>query len=308
MLATNRHKTLALLLLSIAAVIGGHLLPGLDASRVEDGMRNGLHVVVFAGLAAVIFFLVARLRGYLVALVISILVSAVIGYAAELTQSIFDRELDYRDVGRDVAGATLAAFGLAIWGVAGRWRNSVLAVGAGRAVSTCLLALVFLPFAFWMTVSILGRVASPVIIDFSQWWHPYIYRPVNADITVPASSSDGASIALRRYRRSGLVISPLVTDWRAFEFLVIDAQMIAGEDATVTVRVNDRSHTGSWSDLYYASIVVGRSASNIRISLDAFVEEAAKESIDHSDIREIVFFVRNARDDWKMQLRSIRLE
>lgn len=37
------------------AVVGGHLLPGLDATEIDREIRNGLHFIGFALIAAVIF-------------------------------------------------------------------------------------------------------------------------------------------------------------------------------------------------------------------------------------------------------------
>ena len=51
------HLMIALILLA-TAVAAGHLLPGLDGSFVDVDIRNSLHIVGFAAVAAIVFELV----------------------------------------------------------------------------------------------------------------------------------------------------------------------------------------------------------------------------------------------------------
>jgi hypothetical protein len=86
-LPSNKLRTVIAIVLVAAAVIGGHLLPGFDNSRVDDGIRNGLHVLVFAIVAIIIFENLVRsgISALIATLVTAILV-AIIGVSAEFLQ------------------------------------------------------------------------------------------------------------------------------------------------------------------------------------------------------------------------------
>ena len=294
-------------LLLIVAVIGGHLLPGLDNSRVENGLRNGMHIIVFATLASIIYFTL-RPRGKILAVVLSILAAGSIGLAAEFTQSVFGRQLDYWDVGRDLAGAILATLAWTLWEVAAHDRSSVAMSFIARVSAAGLTLGIVAPFSFWIAVTVSGVLAQPVITDFSAWWHPYIFHPVNAEIYAPIDASGGARIDLQKRGRSGLALSPLVTDWAPYDQLVVEAQMLIGERANVTVRLNDGHRRGDWSDQFDVSIEITDAASPIRIPLLDFEQEPGLAPLDRSDIREIVFFVRDRRQGTVMRLQGLRLE
>ena len=59
-MSSNSLKTTIAIALVAATVIGAHLLPGFDSSRVDAGVRNGVHVVVFAVLAIFVFAALTR--------------------------------------------------------------------------------------------------------------------------------------------------------------------------------------------------------------------------------------------------------
>ena len=59
MLSRSRTFSLVLILALIgAATVAIHLLPGLDSSRLENGIRNSLHFILFATVAAVFYAMV----------------------------------------------------------------------------------------------------------------------------------------------------------------------------------------------------------------------------------------------------------
>jgi len=306
-LSSTKYRTLAAVLLISIAVIGGHLMPGLDNSRVEDGIRNGMHVVVFAAFAGIIFQFLKR-SGIAIAAVTTILAAALVGALAESLQGFSGKALDVFDVARDLSGAALGLTASMLWHWSINDSGSKFKQGVLRSLSVLLGLSVLTPAAFWLSIIVLGRMTSPVILDFDQWWNKYIFRPINAEIVTPIGVTGSAEIELLKWRRSGLVISPMMTDWRDYEFLTITAGMASGPDTNVTVRINDSDRKNNWSDQFLASIVVDSTVSAIRIPLTELVDEPGYAAVDLSDIQELVIFARDRRRDTVLIIDDIRLE
>ena len=99
---TKPLRTLVVLTLLAAVVITVHLLPGMDNSSLQQDVRNALHVVGFAIVAAVICqLLCADLSRYVAAspidaAVIAFVLTAAIAGLAELSQVMAGKTLILR--------------------------------------------------------------------------------------------------------------------------------------------------------------------------------------------------------------------
>jgi VanZ family protein len=302
----NFRAVVAVLAIAVA-VVGGHLLPGLNNSAVEDGIRNGLHVLVFA-VFGVIVFESLKSTGAFSALAITLVIVATTGALSEGAQYLTGRHPDVFDVVRDVAGAVFALIARLLWRWCGAGNRSRLVMLAGRSVAIALGAMIAAPFLFWFAIVALGRISAPVVLDFDQWWNKYIYRPINAEIIVPGEVAGAVEILLRKSILSGVVISPMLTDWSDYETMVISAHMLKGSDTNVTVRINDSARRNSWSDEFLVWTVLGSDKKAIRIPLDTLHVEPGKPSIDLSDIQELVIFAREPTTYDVMLIDEIRLE
>lgn len=282
-------------------------MPGLDNSRVEDGVRNGLHLLVFAVFAAILF---ERLKfsKTIVIVTVTIVAAATIGTLSELLQFAAGRQPDIFDVIRDVTGAALALVACLLWSKSDESGRSQLMMRAGRVAAVVTGLLIAGPFLFWSSIVGLGRLSAPTILDFDQWWNKYTYRPINAEIALPGSVAGSVEILLDSSILSGLVISPMTTDWSHYQSLVVDAHMLKGTDANMTVRINDSRRRNSWSDEFLASIVVVPDRKQIRIPLSALLDEPGKPPIDLSDIQEIALFARDRRNGSILLIDEIRLD
>ena len=179
---------------------------------------------------------------------------------------------------------------------------------SARAASSVSGLLIVAPLLFWSSIIGMGRLSAPVILDFDQWWNRYIYRPINAEIIDPRKPDGSAEILLLKWRRSGVVVSPMFTDWSGYEYLTITAGMSKGPDTNVTIRINDSKRRNSWSDNFLASIVVDSDISKIRIPLADLLDDPGQPSMDLTDIQELVIFARDRRLDTVMLIDEIRLE
>ena len=128
-MSSNQIRSLVVILIITATVMAGHLLPGLDNSRVEEGVRNGFHVLVFASVA-VIFFEVLIASGLSPgrAVIATIVAVAAIGGLSETLQFLSGRQPDILDVIRDLSGAALALSGRP---------STKAAEGCGGGVACC---------------------------------------------------------------------------------------------------------------------------------------------------------------------------
>ena len=306
-MSSNQIRSLVVILIITATVMGGHLLPGLDNSRVEDGVRNGLHLLVFAVFAVIIF---ERLKfsGVFVSAAVTIIAVGVIGSLSEFVQYLAGRQPDIFDVIRDLTGAALALTVRILWTYCRDSAKSRVLKLAGQAVAVVVGFLIVTPFCFWASIIVLGRISAPVILDFDQWWNQYTYRAINAEIIEPGKVEGAADIVLRKSILSGVVISPMMTDWSDYDSLVISAHMLKDAETNVTIRINDSARRNSWSDEFLAWIVVSADTSPIRIPLGILLDEPGKPTIDLSDIQELVFFARDPKTYDVMIIDDIHLE
>lgn len=306
-MSSIKYRTLAAVLLVSVATIGGHLLPGLDNSIVEDGIRNGLHILVFAAFAVIVFQYM-KTSGIVIAIFTTMLVMVTVGGLSEAIQHLSGRQADILDIARDLSGAGLGIAARLLWNWSTDDSRSRFMQGASRSGSVLFSLAIVSPALFWLSIIGLGQLASPVILDFDQWWNEYIYRPINAEIDMPVGEPGSAEIELLRWRRSGLIVSPMMTNWSDYEYLTITAGMAKGPDTNVTIRINDADRRNNWSDQFLASIVVVSDSAKIRIPLNELVDEPGQPSMDLSDIQELVIFARDRRKDTVMRIDDIRLE
>jgi hypothetical protein len=297
-----------------AAVVAGHFLPVLDNTEIENGIRNSLHIVVFAIFAILVFRSLDRL-GTFAAITATLLVIAVVGSVSEFMQYLVGKRPDPIDIARDLSGAALGVLGWLLW----RWSNvdnaSELSRTVRRASSISTGTIIVVPFLYWLTVIVLSRSVFPTILSFDNWWDAHLYSPINAEIFIPAVVADTpaaigavAEIHLSKRGRSGLSVLPMVSNWTAYEYLTFFAAMVRGPDTTVTVRINDGSRIHHFSNHFMARIVVTDEMALFRIPLKEITTESGLRTMDLSDIQEIVIFARDRRKGTVMLLDEIRLE
>jgi VanZ family protein len=306
-LASTKYRTLAAVLLASVATIGAHLLPGLNNSVVEHGIRDGLHILVFAAFAVVVFQYM-KTSGIVIAIFASMFVAALIGGLSEAIQHLSGKQANVLDVGRDLSGAALGISARLLWSLATDDRRSRFIQGMSRSVSVLFGLAIVAPSLYWLSIIGLGQLTSPVILDFDQWWNKHIYSPIFAEIGAPGSAAGSACVYLGEHGRSGLVVTPMMTNWSEYEYLAITAGMANGPDTNVTIRINDAGRPNNWSDDFGTSILIPSNSSTIRIPLSELVDAPGQPSIDLSDIQELLIFARDRRKDTVMQIEDIRLE
>ena len=304
MLASHSRNSV-ILALTAAVIVAGHLLPSLNTSEIQDGIRNSLHVIVFAGFAGFVFNRLQKLRPW-IAFSITTLLVCVVGGSAEVLQYIqgMSLEVDRADLLRDISGAALAIVATILWRRSGSGVISLRQKFVLRALSIISGTLVLIPLTFWLTVFIINRMTFPSLLTFEKWWESYTFRGIN---TTVIANNEGTFTPNRRYR-SGLNIFPLVSNWENYTYLDFTAAVVEGENTKLTLRVND-SNTLGWipKDAMY-QINITSSPDNFRIPLEELAIIPKQDSVKLSDVSQIIILTPSSRAHSIIMLDEIRLE
>ena len=303
----HRPVVLVLFLLVVAAaVVLLHLAPGLDNFIVEIQMRNGLHVIGFAAVAALTIAFVPG--GALIRSIAALLVSAAIGSASEFAQLATGSAFDVNDLFRDIAGAALFVVAWFLWTAPKRFELSALwGTGLRIAAAISLLA-IFAPFGYWAGVFVVARSQAPVIHDFDQPWARYFVSSINATHSF-VGSAEGAHLAvtLGSRPRSGMTLAAATRNWRAAEQLAFDAWVTHDAPVQVSIHINDRRRIGRFRDSEAGTVRVNQAPTTYRISIaDVLSETQAPDNV--GSIRQIVFFARDRTEGAVLSVDNVRLE
>lgn len=305
--------------LIILAVVIGHLLPGLDATEIDREIRNSLHVIGFAVIAAVIFEALPMRRT--IAALMTLLLITALGALAEFAQSFDGKGFDLADLLRDVVGATIYICARIAW----LWsnadgRSSVVRVSA-RLASIVLISLLLVPFSYWLSVN--ARIAAkfPTIMDFEGPWDSYTYQPVNSNLQLvntksTAEKNAGSSLEILLLHRgwSGVNVKPVVSDWSSYQFITMRAAIIGGEDSTITVDISDVDHPGFRVQHYVGERSVGPEPTVLRFPLHSVDEIPGRPHLDPANVSAVYIIAKTRRKgkgnggEIRMIVDDIRLE
>ncbi len=310
-------RLVVLIVLLAAAVIIGHLLPGLNTTEIDREIRDALHVIGFALIAAVIFE-VLPMRATKAALTTLVLVTA-LGALAELAQKVGGKGMDLTDLYLDIAGATLYLCARIVWQWTNAEKRSPVVHFSARLVSMVLGVLLFVPLGYWLSVNAGIAAKFPTILDFDGRWDAYLYLPINSEVslvkTVATSGDyDGsfAEILLLRRSWSGLKIEPVVSDWSSFQFLTMRAAIVGGSESKVVVHLSDGSHPGYRTQHRIGDRSVGQQPTVVRFPLRGVVDIPGRPNLNPSNITDIYIIGRTKRKDKSEETRlfldDIRLE
>lgn len=312
---TVNRRTLNFVVVLVVAtlIVAGHLLPGLDDTAIDAGIRNALHVIVFAMLAGLVFILF-RGAGLVTRTVATFAVVIGAGVAAEFGQLVAGRQFSVVDLGRDVAGALLSTTALLVWRTSQTSPRRVWRVLA-KSVSIILAVAILLPLGYWLSIIALGRSAAPSILSFDNDWDSHLFFTVNSDFQFAnrhnadtGGNEQSAELTLSDMWRSGIGVNTLVHDWRSYEYLVFDAVMVSGPRTRISVRVNDKRRFGLLADEFISRAWVETTPGKIRIPLHRVSRQEGRADLDMSNIRQFFVFARNKRAGTVMRLDNFRLE
>jgi len=300
------HLLIALILLA-TAVAAGHLLPGLAGSFVDVDIRNSLHIVGFAGVAAIVFELVPASVLWKSA---SALVFALsLGFMAEIAQQYTGSEFNGMDLVRDVTGAGVYVFARLLWsrsvnGESGNSRRPMIRISAILVGS-----LVFAPLFLTLITLNSYQQRMPVIVDFSLSQDIRMLKEVESNISIEQSgTSTVARIDLLRRGWSGLVVDTVDPDWSAYHFIVIRMAMTGAPNTRVSIELADGKHPGYRSQHFVGGDPVGPDFADYRFPLRGVKDVPGRPDLDLAKIDLIYVIGKSAGDTATMLIEEIRLE
>lgn len=308
-------KTGVFVILLSAFVIAGHLLPGLAGTEIEREIRNSLHFLGFALIAAVIF---ERLSMRTLAAALStLLLVALLGLAAEFVQKLSGKGFDYFDWGRDLAGAALYLGARICWQWSGAQGRSLLGRSLLRLAAAGCGVLILVPLVYWLTMSLNAASRFPTILDFDGAGEMFTYQTIDANMELRRNESDPANqfalIVLSGGTWSGLKIDTVVADWSQYDYLTMRVSISAGADSgTISVHLSDVEHPGYRTQHSLGRQRVAAESSTLRFALRGAVDVPGRPDLEPGNIRQIYIIGYGRRDQSSteivLQLDDIKLE
>ena len=310
MLAQSRTFNVVLILVCIvAATIAIHLLPGLDSSRLENSIRNSLHFILFAIVAAAAYATVSS--GPTAKFLIALAIATMIGILSELAQSLSGGAADINDVYRDLSGAATMLIAMLFLSASRSAERGSLKRFTLGIIASGVALIVTLPLVFWTNALLFERSQHPVVLDFDSRYSRYRYFPINAEVTlvsVPAQPDIMlAELLLTKRGRSGLGIQTAKYDWSNESMLVFSAEVVEGSTAKLTIHINDGTNLGNWTDTDSGSVTLVDGRQEYRIPILPTIREAGRGD-DLTNIRQLVIFARDKQAGERLRLDNIRLE
>ena len=292
-----------------AATIAIHLLPGLDSSRLENGIRNSLHFILFAIVAAAIYSTVPSRPA--VKFLIALGAAITIGLLAESAQRLAGATFDITDIYRDLSGAATMLIALLIFSASRNAEGASVKRFTLQTLASAFAVLVILPLLYWTSALLFERGRHPVVLDFDSRYSQYRYSPINAEVSLVRGPADRettqAELLLSKRGRSGLAIQTAKYDWSNKSTLVFSAEVVEGATAHLTVHINDGRHLGRFADTPSGSITLLDGRREYRIPVLPTVTEAGRGD-EITNIRQLVILARDKQAGARVRLDDIRLE
>ena len=294
------------LLLFVAILAGGvaaaHLIPGIDGSEIERNIRDSLHVIGFAGVAWILFEMLPA--GRLGKAVGALFGAIALGFLAESAQRWAGFTFSQADLVRDAVGAGLMVLARLLWAAPASRLLQVIT----RGLAAIAVIGVFVPFGYWGWGLLGERLKAPVLGDFDGHYAAHYFETTHADVILDRSAENGfLDIKLTRAPRSGVRIFPALYDWRRYEWLVFDAEIVTGRDSVVSVHLNDYDSIGHYVDAQSGMVTVTGAATSHRVPLQAVLAEAGRAD-DLGNIRQVALFARSQNRGTLLRIDNLRLE
>lgn len=245
------------------SVVTMHVLPGLDGSFAEANIRDALHVLGFAGVAAILFEVVpaSPVRKSLSAFAVAVLLGAL----SESIQRYVNQPFNFADVLRDAAGAAIYLLARLIWHWSGSKTNSPVLRNMLRGSSALIVALLIVPLIYWSSVIAQYVRRLPVIVDFTAIHDVSTIKPINARIQVADNGT--ASVEMFDPGWSGILVDAVAGDWSGYRYLVVYAGISGARGGKISVHLSDGPHAGVRTQHSIGSLPAADEIAELRFEL-----------------------------------------
>jgi hypothetical protein len=238
-----------------------------------------------------------------------IIITLALGFFIEMIQGGFNREPDYLDMLRNLAGSMFAFF---------FFNPSKQALSGRKFLAFQLLTILIVvsalfPLAIAMTDELIADAEFPVLSDFETpfektRWAGGAQMKISNEAVYKGRSSLKVMLDTSRY--SGVALEYFPGDWQGYSFLSFDAYNPSSEPIRITCRVHDRQHTKGvqfYSDRFNKSFLLGRGWNSIQINLEEVANAPKTRAMDMSDIRGLGIFSVQLPEPRVIFLDNVRL-
>lgn len=257
------------------------------------------------------------LSGWRLWLVVTAVLLAV-GAGIELIQNGFNRDMDARDLLRNLIGGWLVI----------AWRPWLLPgkrPGTRKDLIAAIATLLLLCFELGSTGTVAVRQWQlhhqlPQLYDFrhqnpERFWAGNLTvatdNRVNQSVHQSANQSHSLKIDLGTGTYSGVSLNNLPADWRGFETLTITLFNPSAEPLALTLRINDVAHdrgTQAYNDRYNTRLILGPGFNTFTRTL-ADIENAPNDrTMNLSQIRRMGLFAVRLPEPRSVYLSDLRLD
>ena len=269
-------------------------LPWPPADRLAAAVGNGLHALLFAGLA---WLWGRRLpvagRGWRLWGALALAAAALEG-----GQALTGREPEWADFWLGVAGAGVACAPARL----------------SRALRLATLACLCAGPCLWTGAMVrLERRAFPALADPQAVWSRGGWMPNGVRLAGAGEGglrveglAGGGKEPVRAY--PGLFRVPVRSDWRGVRALRAELRWPAAQPGVAAIRVDDRSGNPPYADRFQREFVLTQGWNAVRIPADELGRASGGRALDLSRVRRWgVFLVSGGRFDY-FSLGDVRLE
>lgn len=257
----------------------------------------------------------ARWRDDLLAFVLVV----AIGALTEFAQRGTGRDADPMDLERNVLGGLA---GLLLWRA---WARSATGRRGGGPLRRVALVVVALGLAVLALLPPAERVlalrarqeAFPVLARFDVDWMQTFVAVRDAECVVteaPGAWSDRAGEPVARLGFSphasypAVILREIPPDWSAHEQLVLEFFNTSERAVTLSLRVDDSAHNGSYLDRYNGRLEIAPGARTLRIDLEEIAAGPRDRRLDLRRVEGFSLFAEKPRERIVVYLAGIHLE
>lgn len=296
--------SLAIVLLT-AVVVVAHIIPGLNNSFVDANLRDGLHILGFACVAAIVFELTdAGPFGKALTAFVAAVVSGVI---AEVAQSFTHQTFNVYDILRDAGGAAVYLVARLTWAWSSLPTRNQPGRISGRVAAVFVGALVTVPLLYWSAVLMSYRDRLPVVVDFAEAMDSRLATAVNSSIAFNAATGL-AVVQLERSSWSGILVDVAASDWSGYQHLVVHLSMQDAPETRITVELSDGAHEGFRIQHLIGGDPVGADMMEVRFPLRGVRDVPGRPGLDLSKIRKVWVLGKHKGTTAVMRFNKIWLE
>jgi VanZ family protein len=226
------------------------------------------------------------------------------GFLSEVVQRPLARDASWEDVWADAIGAVCALAVYALFDrISGlrRWQR-FFALGVATACIT-----VYVSPIYAMTRAYLHRNGQfPVIASFHSRTELYWTLSIGVRREIV---NDALEVDFVADETPGIGFHEPVPDWRAYRWLVVDAENPAAEPLKLGVRVHDEHHNRQYNDRFnrHFDLAAGE-RKTLRISLDDVRRGPRSRPMDMAQISNVTLYRGATTGSRKLRVHSIKLE